>query len=440
MLSMRLTATFLLVGLLTGPGCAARTTVDSSAEDLYQQGLRAMKRGYYTKALEKFNRVRNYHRDDPLSVKAQLAIADMHFKKGDFEQARFAYEEFSSYHPRPPEPGLRDLPHRAVDLPALAQAWRVAISPSTRSAVNVWTGFDNRFPDSDHVEQVDQAPRPSGRSRLAAKELAIAQLLLPLGMHGGPSGPAARSCCADTPTPSTVPGGSVDAGRGDARVGRHRRGPGSIRERLSNEAPGSQVAVDSLDRALARPAGSPKPDEKVFIRPVPDPGPAGTRRRWRRTVSDESAMRGVWIGLVALLGLAGCSSPDDHRAGGRRRSASPFEGAMITNTTGALCTTESGADGKFSALVLRRETLDPGRGPGRVVQRTRSRRWARSTKRSVRSVWSRRRRQLGAVALGKRRNWVSAWVRAARPRASNRRPATSRKHFLEKKKPAPRTR
>ena len=51
-------------------------------------------------ALENFNRVRNYHRDDPISVKAQLAIADVHFKQRDFEQARFAYEEFATYHPR----------------------------------------------------------------------------------------------------------------------------------------------------------------------------------------------------------------------------------------------------------------------------------------------------------------------------------------------------
>ena len=58
------------------PEAAQAQAREATAEELYVQGLRAMQRGYYTRALELFTRVRNYHRDDPLSVKAQLAIAD----------------------------------------------------------------------------------------------------------------------------------------------------------------------------------------------------------------------------------------------------------------------------------------------------------------------------------------------------------------------------
>ena len=56
-------------------------------------------------------------------------------------------------------------------------------------------------------------------------------------------------------------------------------------------------------------------------------------------------MRSVWMAAVAVL--AGCSTPT---ITGQVVDVvgQPVEGAMITNTTGALCTTESGADGKFA--------------------------------------------------------------------------------------------
>lgn len=259
--SMRSVTVFLCLALSIGPGCAAKRGGDSSAEELYQQGLRAMKRGYYTKALEKFNRVRNYHRDDPLSVKAQLAIADMHFKKGDFEQARFAYEEFSSYHPR--HPNLDYVTFR-IGLSIYRRAPKLAgrDQTRTRSAVNVWTGFDNRFPESEHVEQVDKL-RSRGRNRLAAKELAVANFYTRRDAWG-----AVRARCEtmlrrypDTehvPEALSLLGVSMHAW-GDTDEAK------MIRERLATEAPDSKW-LSQLDRALAKPAGT-RPDEKVFIRP-----------------------------------------------------------------------------------------------------------------------------------------------------------------------------
>ena len=68
-------------------------------------------------------------------------------------QARFAYEEFASYHPR----------HEALDY----VTYRIGLSiyrdapvfagrdqTTTRGAVNVWTGFESRFPDSEYVDEV----------------------------------------------------------------------------------------------------------------------------------------------------------------------------------------------------------------------------------------------------------------------------------------------
>lgn len=263
-------AVALLLALGLGSGCAARTSGRSdSAEELYTQGLRAMKRGYYTKALEKFNRVRNYHRDDPLSVKAQLAIADMHFKKGDYEQARFAYEEFASYHPR--HPNLDYVTYR-IGLSIYKRAPKLAgrDQTSTRSAVNVWTGFDTRFQDSEYVPQVNKL-RERGRGRLAAKELAIARFYAARDAWG-----AVRGRCElllrRYPDTEHVPAAMALLGHAMHAWGDTEEARG-IRERLAGEAPESHW-LRELDRNLTRPPGV-RPDEKVFIRPYRIRGQAG---------------------------------------------------------------------------------------------------------------------------------------------------------------------
>ena len=53
----------IVLSLLAGPAHAAKDrngkkVREQNVEELYRQGLRAMKRGYYTRALEKFRKVR----------------------------------------------------------------------------------------------------------------------------------------------------------------------------------------------------------------------------------------------------------------------------------------------------------------------------------------------------------------------------------------------
>lgn len=160
----------LALGVLASPPAeAARKKL--TVQDQYELGLRYLKRGYYAKALETFNRIRNYHRDDPLSVKAELAIADVYFKKREWDQARLAYEDFMRMHPRHPDLdyvtyriGLA-LYNKAPQVAARDQTW-------TRQAVNTWRGFEARFPDSSYrAEAVDKLTEC--RERLARKELII---------------------------------------------------------------------------------------------------------------------------------------------------------------------------------------------------------------------------------------------------------------------------
>jgi len=232
-----------------------------SAQELYERGLRHMKRGYYTKALEKFNRVRNYHRDDPVSVKAQLAIGDVHFKKGDYEQARFTYEEFASYHPR--HENLDYVTYR-IGLSIYKRASKLAgrDQTPTRGAVNNWTGFNTRFPESSYVEDVDKL-LTRGRNRLATKELFVAKFYADRDAWGSVR---RRTEYLLRKYPNTDPVPEALALLGTAL---HAWGEvdeaGEIRSRLARDFPDSAF-VRKLDRAQSKPAGTP-PDERIFIRP-----------------------------------------------------------------------------------------------------------------------------------------------------------------------------
>ncbi len=168
---MRRTLALLLLVLLLAPPALAGRGDRITPEERYELGLRYMRRGYYVKALEQFNHLRNYERDDPHAVLAELAIADLHFKKGEYDQARMAYEDFNRLHPRH---GRGDYASYRTGLCLWRKAPSVAARDQTwtRQAVDVWAGFGARYPESEHLDEV-RVLLDAGRARLARKELVI---------------------------------------------------------------------------------------------------------------------------------------------------------------------------------------------------------------------------------------------------------------------------
>lgn len=168
----RLFLAFLWIFALSVPEARAERP-RMTAQQAYELGLRYLKNGSYTKALEQLNRVRTYYRDDPYALKAELAIADVHFKKAEYDAARIAYEEFQRAHPR-----YRDLDYVVyqLGLTLFKKAPLVAArdQTATREAVNEWAGFGPRFPDSEYRDEVDKG-LADARARLARKELLIAR-------------------------------------------------------------------------------------------------------------------------------------------------------------------------------------------------------------------------------------------------------------------------
>ncbi len=168
---IRLFVALLLILSLPTPGVAARA--QPTAEEMYELGVRYMKRGSPTKALEQFNRVRTYYRDDPFALRAELAIADLQFERNEWDAARLGYEDFLRAHPRYPEIdyviyrlGLTCY-KKAPSFAQRDQTW-------TQQAVNTWTRFNSRFPESAWRPEVDEL-LTKARERLARKELRIAE-------------------------------------------------------------------------------------------------------------------------------------------------------------------------------------------------------------------------------------------------------------------------
>ncbi len=153
-----------------------------TAEAAYALGIRYLERGYYTKALEQLNRVRTYYRDDPHALKAELAIADVHFRKNEFDAARMAFEDFARAHPR--YPGMDEVVYK-LGLTWARKAPTVAARDQTNTvqAVKVWSTFEARFPNSERLPDVKKA-LAKANARLARKELVIARFYAKRGAWG----------------------------------------------------------------------------------------------------------------------------------------------------------------------------------------------------------------------------------------------------------------
>jgi outer membrane protein assembly factor BamD len=264
-IAIAILSTLLLVAsvsaLAAGQGDEALT-----AQERFDRGLRFANRGYYTRALEELNRVRNYHRDDPLSVLAELEIANLYYKKGDHEQARLAYTDFLRLHPR----------HERVDYVTyrLGMATYKRASKhagrdqtSTRSALSTWASYGVRFPESEHREEVEEKMQIA-RDRLAAKELWVARFYARrsswVAVQGRTSG-----LVATYPASKHVPAALGLLGEAYHQWGLTGEAE-EVMARLSTDFPDSPE-LSRLQRVLETEPGIPSV-EATFVRPYRIPG------------------------------------------------------------------------------------------------------------------------------------------------------------------------
>ena len=250
-----------MVALLAPFAADAGNKKELTPQERLDRGDRFANNGNYTRALEEYNHVRNYNRDDPVSLEAELAIADLYFKKGDFEQAKLQYEDFARLHPRNEQ---LDWVVFRTGLCLFKRAPGIAgrDQTPTRQAVNTWTGFAERFADSEHKDEVAEKVGKA-RGRLARKELQIARFYAKrdawVAVRRRTEGLAAKY-----PDASNVPEALAMAAIAYHKTG-DAEGATRARDRLVAAAPDSHW-IDKVDREFAEALG-PLPEDVVFVRP-----------------------------------------------------------------------------------------------------------------------------------------------------------------------------
>lgn len=256
--------------LFSAPVYAERTQM--SAQETYELGQRYLKRGYYVKALEQYNRVRTYFRDDPYALKAEIAIADMHFEKNEWDAARVAYEDFIRSHPRYSEMDYvlyrLGMTHykKAPYIVERDQAW-------TEAAVNTWSSFSIRFPESQWRGEVDKL-LAKARERLARKEYLIARFY---DQRGAPAAVEGRLVGLLTryPQAEEVPEALALLGRAYTQTERTELARSAL-DRLSQEYPGHR-AIRQLQRDIARAERAEGREDREPAPDAPAANPAGAQ-------------------------------------------------------------------------------------------------------------------------------------------------------------------
>lgn len=258
---------------------------ETEAERAFALCERYAGRANYTKALEHCNRVRNYYRDQPESLGAELVIGDIYFKQADYEQARLSYEDFRRLHPSYPkyQAGKDGEPGRGLDYVVYREGLSLyKRSPrvpgrdqtATRSALATWAwcppgaplgdgqGFVRCFGESPYVDEVLPAEAASWE-KLAEKELVVARYYATRGVWRAVAD-RCQGLTREYPTSAQVPEALALWAQAEHSLG---NGETSrlILSRLEADY-SDTIWTRSARAALSTPLGAP-PIEQVFLRP-----------------------------------------------------------------------------------------------------------------------------------------------------------------------------
>ncbi|TES93463.1 MAG: outer membrane protein assembly factor BamD [Desulfobacteraceae bacterium] len=92
---------FGLISLLVVSGCAwFETKEEKTAQELASDGMDQFNRGKYKKAIESFEKLKDWYPFSKFVILSELKIADAYYNIKEYEEAVAAYEEFENLHPR----------------------------------------------------------------------------------------------------------------------------------------------------------------------------------------------------------------------------------------------------------------------------------------------------------------------------------------------------
>lgn len=142
------------VFLLSGCGLWTRVThfwekpdmAKGTPEHLYQKGYEAYQSGWYKRAVEYFQKVRDQYPLSKLALLAELGIADSQFSDAEYGEAELAYNDFINLHPT-----NENVPYAVYQLGMCHYKQMYSIDrdqTETNKAIKEFERLITRFPDS----------------------------------------------------------------------------------------------------------------------------------------------------------------------------------------------------------------------------------------------------------------------------------------------------
>ena len=147
-----------LLALLLPAGCGwLETRTEASEDELARQGMRALERGKYRKAMEAFQKLRDWYPFSKYAKLAELKTADSYFHLGEYDEAVFVYEEFESLHPR-----NEAVPYVIYQIGQCHFKRMESIDrdqTATRNALETFKRLQRTFPDSSYADKAGEPIR-----------------------------------------------------------------------------------------------------------------------------------------------------------------------------------------------------------------------------------------------------------------------------------------
>lgn len=173
-----------LVIAVSTNGCAGKRKLQTTPKDpaiLYTEGMVLFNKGEYARAIEVFNRLKDYFPSDQLfASKADLRIADCYFFRKDYAEASTRYLEFKKQYPF-----HADLPYVEYQVGLCYFRQILSKDRDQKATFRALTAFQNvvaNYPESIFAEKA-QEKIEFCRRRLAENELYIAQFYLRHGKY-----------------------------------------------------------------------------------------------------------------------------------------------------------------------------------------------------------------------------------------------------------------
>lgn len=92
-----------ILGSLLFTSCSTQEQNSKTAEGVFKIAEDLEKGDRYEEAIRKYNEVKNKFPYSSLATKAELAVADVHFKQESFAEAQISYQNFLELHPKHPQ-------------------------------------------------------------------------------------------------------------------------------------------------------------------------------------------------------------------------------------------------------------------------------------------------------------------------------------------------